>query len=134
MTCPRGEREVAGVVAPPYGYTWNADKSGYVLDPEAVPTVRFIFEATIGGATLGGVCAMLEASGIPAAAQMAARAVAPVAAGLLVTWLGGYAPMLAVLVAIAVAATLAMGMFALSARPLRLDGPAEGHASVSAPL
>ena len=60
-------------------------------------------------------------SGIPAAAQMAARAVAPVGAGLLVTWLGGYAPMLAVLVAIAIAATLAMVMFALSARPLRLD-------------
>src|SRR5688572_7418674 len=37
-------------------------------------------------------------SGIPAAAQMAARAVAPVGAGLLVSWLGGYAPMLAVLV------------------------------------
>ena len=33
----------------------------------------------------------------PAAAQMAARAVAPVGAGLLVTWLGGYTPMLAVL-------------------------------------
>src|SRR5215212_8704152 len=62
-------------------------------------------------------------SGIPAAAQMAARAVAPVGAGLLVTWLGGYAPMLAVLVAIAIAATLAMGMFALSARPLRMDVP-----------
>jgi MFS family permease len=59
-------------------------------------------------------------SGIPAAAQMAARAAAPVGAGLLVTWLGGYAPMLAVLVAIAIAATLAMVMFALSARPLRL--------------
>jgi predicted MFS family arabinose efflux permease len=62
-------------------------------------------------------------SGIPAAAQMAARAVAPVGAGLLVTWLGGYASMLAVLVAIAIAATLAMGMFALSARPLRIDVP-----------
>ena len=59
-------------------------------------------------------------SGIPAAAQMAARAVAPVGAGLLITWLGGYAPMLAVLVAIAIAATLAMVMFALSARPLRM--------------
>jgi MFS family permease len=59
-------------------------------------------------------------SGIPAAAQTAARALAPVGAGLLVTWLGGYAPMLAVLLAIALAATLAMGLFALSARPLRL--------------
>jgi MFS family permease len=64
-------------------------------------------------------------SGIPAAAQMAARAVAPGGAGLLVTWLGGYAPMLAVLVAIAICATLAMGMFALSARPLRLARESE---------
>jgi MFS family permease len=60
-------------------------------------------------------------SGIPAAAQMAARAVAPVGAGLLVSWLGGYAPMLLVLTVLAVAATIAMGMFALSARPLQLE-------------
>jgi predicted MFS family arabinose efflux permease len=66
-------------------------------------------------------------SGIPAAAQMAARAAAPVGAGLLVTWLGGYGPMLAVLVAIAIAATLAMVMFALSAQPLRLAFPAREH-------
>ncbi len=59
-------------------------------------------------------------SGIPAAAQMAARALAPVGAGLLVAWLDGYTPMLAVLAAIALASTLAMGMFAASARPLRL--------------
>lgn len=72
-------------------------------------------------------------SGIPAAAQMAARAVAPVGAGLLVTSLGGYTPMLAVLTAIAFAATLVMVMFAVSARPLRIDGPAGGHASTPAP-
>jgi MFS family permease len=59
-------------------------------------------------------------SGIPAAAQMAARAVGPVGAGLLVAWRGGYAPMLVVLAGAALAATLAMAMFALSARPLRL--------------
>mgnify|MGYP000489333316 CR=1 FL=1 len=59
-------------------------------------------------------------SGIPAAAQMAARAVAPFGAGLLVAWLGGYAPMLVVLAAIALASTLAMAIFAASARPLRL--------------
>lgn len=56
-------------------------------------------------------------SGIPAAAQMAARAVAPVGAGLLVTVLGGYAPMLIILLLLAVASTLAMGMFARSALP-----------------
>jgi len=60
-------------------------------------------------------------SGIPAASQMAARAVAPVGAGLLVSGLGGYGPMLAMLTAIACVATAAMGMFALSARPLRLS-------------
>jgi MFS family permease len=63
-------------------------------------------------------------SGLPAAAQMAARAIAPVGAGFLVTWLGGYAPMLAVLLAIALAATIAIGLFALSARPIRSDPPA----------
>jgi hypothetical protein len=60
-------------------------------------------------------------SGIPAAVQMAARAVAPVGGGLLVTWLGGYAPMLLALTLIALAAALAMVMFALAARPLRLS-------------
>lgn len=60
-------------------------------------------------------------SGIPAATQMAARAIAPVGAGLLASWLGGYAPMLLILLVAAVAATLAMIMFALSARPLRLE-------------
>lgn len=60
-------------------------------------------------------------SGIPAATQMAARAVAPVGAGLLVAWLGGYGPMLAILAGLALLATVAMGMFSLSARPLRLD-------------
>ncbi len=59
-------------------------------------------------------------SGIPAATQMAARAIAPVGAGLLVSWWGGYAPMLVVLTGVAVAATLAMVMFARSARPLSL--------------
>jgi hypothetical protein len=71
-------------------------------------------------------------SGIPASAQMAARAVAPVGAGVLVSWLGGYTPMMQVLAAIAIAATLAMGMFALSARPLRIDGPAREGDSATA--
>jgi MFS family permease len=59
-------------------------------------------------------------SGVPAAAQMAARAVAPVGAGLLVAWRGGYAPMLAILAGIAILGTIAIGMFAVSARPRRL--------------
>ena len=52
---------------------------------------------------------------------MAARAVAPVGAGILVAWLGGYAPMLQIITGIALVATVAMGLFALSARPLRLN-------------
>jgi predicted MFS family arabinose efflux permease len=61
-------------------------------------------------------------SGIPAAAQMAARAVAPVGAGLLTAGRDGYGPMLALLAMIALASTLAMALFAASARPLRLAG------------
>jgi hypothetical protein len=54
-----------GSPRPPYGYQWNDDKSGYVIDPDTAPTVRFIFDAVIAGATLRGVCSMLEAQGIP---------------------------------------------------------------------
>lgn len=61
-------------------------------------------------------------SGIPAATQMAARAIAPVGAGLLVSWWGGYTPMLVVLTGMAGVATLAMVMYARSARPLRRVG------------
>jgi predicted MFS family arabinose efflux permease len=60
-------------------------------------------------------------SGIPAAAQMAARAIAPVGAGLLAAWLGGYTPMLLTLAALALVSTVAIGLFALTARPLRLS-------------
>jgi cyanate permease len=61
-----------------------------------------------------------EISGIPAATQMAARAIAPVGAGLLISWLGGYRPMLIVLAVLGLAAAMAMGMFAVSARRLQL--------------
>jgi hypothetical protein len=43
----------------------------------------------------------------------------------LVSWLGGYTPMMQLLTAIAVAGTVAMVMFALIARPLRLHVPEE---------
>jgi MFS family permease len=69
-----------------------------------------------------GRASFASISGIPASAQMAARAIAPVGAGLLVTWLGGYAPMLLTLAALALVATAAIGMFALTARPLQLSG------------
>jgi site-specific DNA recombinase len=45
---------------PPFGYQWNVDKSGYVVDAVTAPVVRNIFDAYLGGATLRGGCAMLE--------------------------------------------------------------------------
>ena len=59
-------------------------------------------------------------SGIPAAAQMAARASAPLGGGLLVSGLGGYQAMLVVLTVVGIAATIAMVIFVVLARPLRL--------------
>lgn len=59
-------------------------------------------------------------SGVPAAAQMAARAAAPVGGGLMVSALGGFEPMLLVLTLAGIAATLAIAVFAWLARPLRL--------------
>jgi site-specific DNA recombinase len=50
---------------PPYGYDWNGDKSAYVIDPATAPIVRMIFDAYLDGGTLRGVCAELEAHGIP---------------------------------------------------------------------
>ena len=70
-------------------------------------------------------------SGIPAAAQMAARAVAPVGAGLLVTVARRLRADARGARRIAIAATLAMVMFALSARPLRLGCESEDGKSVS---
>jgi predicted MFS family arabinose efflux permease len=61
-----------------------------------------------------------EISGIPAATQMAARAIAPVGAGLLIGWLGGYDPMLVILAVLGLAAAVAMGLFAVSAQTPRL--------------
>ena len=49
----------------PYGYTWNADKSGYVLDPDAAPIVRKIFDWALAGTPLRGIIRRLEAEGIP---------------------------------------------------------------------
>ncbi len=72
--------------------------------------------------------------GLPAAAQMAARAVAPVAAGVLISWLGGYTPMLQALTVLAIAGTLAMVMFVVSPRPLRLAIPASERESAPASL
>ena len=59
-------------------------------------------------------------SGIPAAAQMVARASAPIGGGLLLSVLGGYEPMLMVLTVVGIASTIAIAVFAFLARPLRL--------------
>jgi site-specific DNA recombinase len=45
----------------PYGYQWNADKSGYLLDPATAPIVRSIFDMALSGVSLRGIIARLEA-------------------------------------------------------------------------
>jgi site-specific DNA recombinase len=50
----------------PYGYAWNADKSGYLLDPETGPAVRLIFDGALAGDSLRTISATLFAHGYPA--------------------------------------------------------------------
>jgi site-specific DNA recombinase len=63
---------------PPYGYAWNADKSGYVLDPEAAPAVRLIFDMALAGTSLRGIVAALAERGIPSPTGKPRWAVPPV--------------------------------------------------------
>ena len=49
---------------PPFGYQWNTDKSGYVLDPEAAPVVRLVFDLALAGMSLRSICARLEERGV----------------------------------------------------------------------
>jgi site-specific DNA recombinase len=49
---------------PAYGYHWNGDKSGYVLDPETAPVVRLIFEWALAGVSLRGIGSRLAERGI----------------------------------------------------------------------
>ena len=49
----------------PYGYQWNEDKSGYVLDPATAPIVRQIFDWALEGQSLRSIGTRLLARGIP---------------------------------------------------------------------
>ncbi|MFT4039813.1 MAG: MFS transporter [Thermomicrobiales bacterium] len=75
-----------------------------------------------------GIANFAAISGIPAAAQMAARASAPIGGGLLVSALGSYQAMLAVILAMGIGSTVAIGVFAWLARPLALGGDAPAGA------
>jgi site-specific DNA recombinase len=48
----------------PYGYHWNHDKSGYVLDPLTAPIVREIFDWALQGVSLRGIGTRLHERGI----------------------------------------------------------------------
>src|SRR5581483_5596918 len=50
---------------PLYGYLWNADRSGYLVDPATAPIVQRIFAAAARGETLHRVAQTLTAEGIP---------------------------------------------------------------------
>ncbi len=49
---------------PPYGYRWrDAEKSGFLLDPERAAVVRRIFDSVLQGQSLRGTCRALMAAG-----------------------------------------------------------------------
>src|SRR5215216_1853955 len=50
---------------PAYGYHWNGDKPGYVLDPETAPVVRLIFDWALAGVPLRAIGTRLAERGIP---------------------------------------------------------------------
>jgi site-specific DNA recombinase len=63
---------------PAYGYHWNGDKSGYVLDPETAPVVRLIFDWALAGVTLRGIVNRLAERGIPSPTGRPRWAVPPI--------------------------------------------------------
>jgi site-specific DNA recombinase len=52
--------------APRYGFRFNEDRTGYLVDDTAMGVVRRIFEAVASGTPMWGVKAALEIEGIPA--------------------------------------------------------------------
>lgn len=50
---------------PNYGFAYNADKSGYVVNAETMPTVRRVFGLLANGATLYSVADALDSEGVP---------------------------------------------------------------------
>ncbi len=63
---------------PAYGYHWNGDKTGYVLDPETAPVVRLIFDWALAGVTLRGIVNRLAERGIPSPTGRPRWAVPPI--------------------------------------------------------
>jgi site-specific DNA recombinase len=52
--------------APKYGFQYNENRTGYLVDETAIGVVRRIFEAVASGTPMWAVKAALEAEGIPA--------------------------------------------------------------------
>jgi site-specific DNA recombinase len=59
-----GGRPLAGHSAL-YGYRWNATRTGFEIDEEQAPIVRWIFAEIAGGASLRGLANALTRRGIP---------------------------------------------------------------------
>jgi site-specific DNA recombinase len=54
---------------PKYGYLWNADRTGYVLDPETAPIAIRIKDQYLRGHATRRICAELMADAIPTPAR-----------------------------------------------------------------
>jgi site-specific DNA recombinase len=51
---------------PPFGYLWRDEaKSAYVVDPDTVPTVQWIFRAAAAGQSLRQITGLLNERGVP---------------------------------------------------------------------
>lgn len=50
---------------PLYGYQWNADRSGYLVDPLTAPVVQRVFRSVAAGMTLRSLAAALTEEGVP---------------------------------------------------------------------
>ncbi|CAA9334987.1 MAG: hypothetical protein AVDCRST_MAG93-6367, partial [uncultured Chloroflexia bacterium] len=63
MQRARSGRVVAGV--PPYGFSFNADRTNFVVDPETMPTVRRVFAMVAAGTSLNAIKNALQEDGVP---------------------------------------------------------------------
>ncbi len=60
------EGKLIGGHAPKYGFQFNGDRTGYVLDETNLEVVRHIFEMVVSEAPMWKVKTTLEAEGVPA--------------------------------------------------------------------
>ena len=60
------EGKLIGGHAPKYGFQFNGDRTGYVLDETNIEVVRHIFEMVVSEAPMWKVKTTLEAEGVPA--------------------------------------------------------------------